>query len=774
MSKITSEYGHHAGSKATSKFKPFGACFAILSAAALALPVAAQTDCSDRGGQAVGVDEIPLSSPERPADEQPGRVFVSPNRAGQSTEGTEAITRLAQGTGVQTVEKLVYQNTQIWTIPPEQDEELVLAALNDNEFIGYAELDSYRNPHSNPNDTLRCSQWYIDNVADSYYGRTSTPGADLKLANAWNITTGSDRVIIAVIDNGVDLSHPDLANNLWVNSDEIPGNGIDDDLNGYVDDINGWDFNRADNDPDPESSGRNHGTAVAGVFGAVGNNTDGIAGANWNVSIMVLKTDFSVSATIKAMEYAADNGATIINTSFGGSQFSRSEYNAVEALRDFGVLVVASAGNEHWDNDFGPNYPGSYDLPNIIAVAATSTKDDFTSWTQYGQIGVDVAAPGDAIITTEANGSGGDDSYAIRSGTSFASPLVAGVAGLIKSQYPDASYSEIKARIVGSVDPIADAQCAIGSGGRVNALAALEMSKQPVPVLTGIEWADGGNSLPDAGETAVIKLTFETLWGNAGQTSVSIASGNSAIRLLDSELSLPSLADGESFTLEIDARAATNMSGHNRVPLTINFTSPGFAAERTVCLTAAPLKEGQQIETALQTSRLDDVQRFHIEVPEGAPSLKLTLDSSRNVDLYARFGSWPMRDQVLRTGTSYARGETTHISARNAGDEALDITDPKPGTWYVMVVNAEQRSDTQYTLNNNFGRAVNNATEPDTETENKTEQEPEAEEERDTTTTVSPNPAPAAESGGGGGGGAAGWMFLLLLSVRLLRAKPRG
>lgn len=738
--------------------------FAVLSAALVALPVSAQVDCSDdRGGQGLDVDEIGLSSPSRPENEQPNRVFVAPNRAGQS-EGGAAISRLAQSAGVQTVEKFIYQETQVWSIPPEQDPELVVSALNDSEFVSYAELDSYRNTHSAPNDSLRCSQWYVENVADSYYGRTTVPGADLKLSGAWNVTTGSDQVVIAVIDNGADLNHPDLAANLWVNSGEIPDNGIDDDLNGFIDDVHGWDFNRADNDPSPESNGRNHGTAVAGTFGAVGNNTQGISGANWNVSVMVLKTDFSVSATIKAMEYAADNGAHIINTSFGGSSFSASEYQAIETLRDFGILVVASAGNEHWNNDHGPNYPSSYDLPNIIAVAATSTKDDFTSWTQYGQVTVDVAAPGDAIITTEANGTGGEDSYAVRSGTSFASPLVAGVAGLIKSQYPSASYDELKARILASVDPIDNAKCAINSGGRVNALAALEMSEQPVPVLVGVEWSDGGNNLPDVGEAAEITLTFETLWGSTGETAVSVTSENSAIQILDGDVSLPSLQAGGQVSITVDAKASSTLTGFNRVPLTLKFTSPGFSTERVACLIASPLKEGQTIQTALQTHRLDDVQRYHIEVPEGAPNLKLTLQSDRNVDLYARFGNWPQRDEVLRTSTSYARGETTYTSATNAGDEALDIAEPKAGTWYVMVVNAEQAADTDYVINNNFGRAVDSTDDDKDTTDNGSEKDS----EDDDNDTVEPQPEPAAESGGGGGG-AITWILLALLGVRSLR-----
>ncbi len=496
---------------------------------------------------------------------------------------------------------------------------------------------------------------------------------------------------------------------------------------------------------------------------------------------MVLKTDYSVSATVRAMEYAADMGAKIVNTSFGGSQFSRVEYETVKALQDRDVLIVASAGNEHWDNDYGPNYPGSYDLPNILTVAATSTKDDFTAWTQYGQVSVDVAAPGDTIITTEANGSSEDDSYAVRSGTSFASPLVAGVAGLVRSQYPAATFAEVKARILASVDPIADAQCAVGSGGRVNALAALEVGRQPVPVLTGIEWADGGNGLPDSGESAVIKLSFETLWGSAAEARVTISSADPVIELLDSEVILPSLQDGEAFTIEISARAAATLSGHHRVPLVVNFSNAGFAAERTVCLVASALTEGESVAAALQSSQLDDVQRFHIEVPEGALSLNLTLNSDRDVDLYARFGTWPMRDEKLRTGSSYASGETTYISAYEEGDETLNISEPRAGTWHVMVVNAGQLNDTEYTLEAGFGRAADNATQPVAEAENEqqvTESELGPELGSDVETSNETHPEAAVEAGPvlqaeSGGGGVAGWVLLILISVRLVGSGHR-
>ena len=224
----------------------------MLGAAVLPATSAAQMNClSEPGDQSADIDVIGLSWLFQSQDERPNRIFVSLKAIEQPLGGVGQLLGLLENIAGQVVSTLLYQNTQIWAIPADQDAEQVVAALNANEQVNYAEVDRYRNSHSTPDDALRCSQWYVENTAESYYGIPAMQGADLRLRQAWDITTGSEQVVIAVIDNGVDLAHPDIANNLWVNTAEIPDNGIDDDLNGYIDDVHGWDFNRVDNDPSP-------------------------------------------------------------------------------------------------------------------------------------------------------------------------------------------------------------------------------------------------------------------------------------------------------------------------------------------------------------------------------------------------------------------------------------------------------------------------------------------------------------------------------------------
>ena len=216
--------------------------------------------------------------------------------------------------------------------------------------------------------------------------------------------------MIAVIDTGVAYEHPDLLGNTWVNQDEIPDNGVDDDQNGYVDDLHGWDFVNDDNNPsDYSSSG--HGTHVAGTIAATGDNGTGITGVMWRAQIMALQvlnfdgTTTSSFSIVNAIDYAINNGARIINMSLGGGGFSTSDYSIIELANEKGILVIAAAGNGGEDgigdnNDYTPSYPASYDLPNIISVAATDSRDVISSFSNYGPVSVDIAAPGSTVYST--------------------------------------------------------------------------------------------------------------------------------------------------------------------------------------------------------------------------------------------------------------------------------------------------------------------------------------------------------------------------------------
>ncbi len=253
--------------------------------------------------------------------------------------------------------------------------------------------------------------WGLHNFGQTVGIKSGLPGADINTPDAWEISTGSEEVIIAVIDSGVAYSHPDLAANMWTNPGEDPwsdpndpttGNGIDDDGNGKVDDWRSWNFVNGNNDP---MDYHGHGTHVAGTIAAVGNNGEGITGVMWRAGIMPLRFLDAhgmgwVSDAIYAIEYAVEKGARVINASWGTTYFSQSLLGAVKLCQDKGVLMVAAAGNSATNTDSSPFYPASYDLPNIISVAATDQRDNLVSFSNWGPSTVDVAAPGVTIYST--------------------------------------------------------------------------------------------------------------------------------------------------------------------------------------------------------------------------------------------------------------------------------------------------------------------------------------------------------------------------------------
>jgi subtilisin family serine protease/fibronectin type 3 domain-containing protein len=349
--------------------------------------------------------------------------------------------------------------------------ESALAALRNDPHVLFAEPDYIVRATGIPTDPLFVNQWDFHNTGQS----GGTFDADIDAPEAWDVTTGSGSTIVAVLDTGVDYLHPDLAANIWVNQDELAGNGIDDDLNGYVDDIRGYDFYNNDNNPLDDHG---HGTHVAGTIGAVGNNGIGIAGVNWNVQIMPLKflgADGSgtTSDAIEALRYAIDNGAHISNNSWGGDPFSQSLYNAIRDARDVGHIFVAAAGNGNFigfgiDNDATPFYPSSYDLDNIVAVAATDSTDNIAVFSNYGATSVDLGAPGVSILSTLPNGN-----YGLNSGTSMAAPHVAGALSLVRDHVPGLTYRQIIDRVLASTDPLTALDGKTATGGRLNVAAAL-------------------------------------------------------------------------------------------------------------------------------------------------------------------------------------------------------------------------------------------------------------------------------------------------------------
>jgi enediyne biosynthesis protein E4 len=303
---------------------------------------------------------------------------------------------------------------------------------------------------------------------------------------AWGVTNGSSNIVVAVIDTGINYRHEDLAANMWRNPGEIPGNGIDDDGNGYRDDVHGIDVvnDAYGNDSDPNDEGSfYHGTACAGVIGAVGNNSKGIAGMNWSVQLMAIRSGgtngFLTGAdVIDGLNYVVlmkKRGVNlrVVNMSFGGTNYSQAMRDAHERVAAEGVLQVAAAGNQRADNDSIPAYPASYNTSNLLSVAASDSLDSLATFSCYGRTNVDLAAPGVAIIMT-----GGPESnaYTVGSGTSFSTPYTVGAAALLLAAHPELTAADLKRVLMDSVDILPELNNKMVTHGRLNIARALSHS----------------------------------------------------------------------------------------------------------------------------------------------------------------------------------------------------------------------------------------------------------------------------------------------------------
>jgi subtilisin family serine protease len=450
-----------------------------------------------------------------------------------------------------------------------------VALYRNNPDVDYAEPDYVRRAFAFPLDPDIGLQWALHNTNQFLVGTFPPLGgrdtpltidADIDAPEAWDITTGSDQVIVAVIDSGVDYAHPDLSANIWTNPDEDPwsdpgeldpttGNGTDDDLNGYTDDRKGWNFvgtqqatidaqgncNFTPEDPIGNNNPMDdfgHGTPVAGVIAAAGNNREGISGVMWSAKIMPLKVLDAVGCgivgnEIAAIEYAIQKRAQIIVLSSGAFGFSHSELDVLKAASDAGVLVVAAAGNSASNNDNSPVYPASYGLPNIISVAASDFNDRLAVFSNSGHTSVDLAAPGDCVYSTMPSGtftkhtetnflctdSIFTQNYDYNAGTSFAAAHVAGVAGLLLAQDPAFTPAELKAVILSTVDPKSSLDFKVASGGRLNAYRAL--TRDTGSTLSNGTGRDagclgylhqkGGPGSPGTAAATVLSMTFPLL-----------------------------------------------------------------------------------------------------------------------------------------------------------------------------------------------------------------------------------------------------------------------
>ena len=483
---------------------------------------------------------------------EPGVAIVE----GAAKTGLEVFDRTAARYGVHTIERVFPFLDYVQPTPKTQQN---LLALRHTYYVRYGTDDDPEQVAkvlASAPDVIYAEPVIINRILesegrvepnDSLFG-DQTYLRHLRLPDAWDIVKGEDMsppVVIAIVDEGSDWRHEDLLANVWTNADEIPDNGIDDDNNGFIDDVHGLNLCDRDdttNDPsEPTLSG--HGTAVAGTAGGVTNNGIGVSGAAWNAQLMHI-----CSPSYAAILYAAANGADIINASWTGGIVEPSAFitQSLDLATDMGALVVAAAGNANLNGDVHRFYPSSY--PRVLSVGATA-KDSRrrASFSNYGKM-VNVFAPGVDIITTAVN-----DKYTSSArGTSFSTPLVAGVAALVKTRYPDISPDALREQIRLASEPI-DTENPGQAGqlgrGYVNAEASLNTSVFPAVRLTGWTWDDtDGNREIMSGEEVTIKAVFVNHLADAQELSIGLTGAESYpyIGLSNAEQMVGRLARGDS------------------------------------------------------------------------------------------------------------------------------------------------------------------------------------------------------------------------------------
>ncbi|MBV7314110.1 S8 family serine peptidase [Shewanella sp. NIFS-20-20] len=458
------------------------------------------------------------------------------------------------------------------------DVKQAIKMMSAHPAVKYAEPNYRLHTLATPDDTRYGELWGLNNT-----GQTSgTADADIDAAEAWDISTGSSDVVVAVIDTGVDYNHSDLAGNIWTNPGEIAGNGIDDDGNGVVDDVHG--FNAINNSGDPFDDNA-HGTHVSGTIGAKGNNANGVVGVNWDVSIIGCKFldssgSGSTAGAIACVNYVTDLKVNrgvdvkITNNSWGGGGFSQALKDAIDAGGDAGIMFVAAAGNGAYDNDASPSYPASYDSDAIVAVASTDHNDAMSGFSQYGLTSVDLGAPGSAILSTVPGGG-----YSSFSGTSMATPHVVGAAALAWSVNPDLDVAEMKELLLSSGDDNAALNGKTVSGKRLNVNNALEAA-DPSPAFK-LNVTPGTQTI-EAGASASYEFSVGSVagWDNTVSLSFSVDPALAGV-----SLSTDSAMAGDTFTLDVATMSDTAWGDY---AIEVTGVDGDIVKSKTVNLTVIP------------------------------------------------------------------------------------------------------------------------------------------------------------------------------------------
>lgn len=603
-------------------------------------------------------------------------------------------------------------------LPSYMTTENAIALLRDEPAVERAGPNFLRYPRQTlPDDTHFGDQWGLHNTGQSNFsptGPASVADADMDLPEAWDADndgtfdrTGDGAVTIAIIDDSFKTDHPDLAANF----------------------VAGYNFENDNTDVSPVGD-EEHGTLVAGAAGAIGGNATGVAGTAWNVKLMPLKFDFDVAGHIAALEFAADKGADMVNASFGGPGFDQSEEDAIAALGD--ILYVAAAGNDDSNTDFAQlNYPANLDAPNILSVAATNRQDNIASFSQYGALTIDVAAPGLQIVTTTKApgysvpvncGAGGSCGV---SGTSFSAPYAAGIAALLKSHLaPAPGFMEMKARLIEGAEAVNDVAQRT-AGGRINAANSLDIAARPALVIEAVNWIDDNDRL-DPGESLSVDVTLRNLWQDAASVTGTLAADNGVTVTSGADVAFPDIAGNSTATARFDLAVEAGITEHRYVHFTLQLTAAGgytatrgFIAEIGELGLATPVT---QDFAAIDDDLYDDFHGWHIDfdgtLPDDHDQLVIettstaTGVSSPDIDLLVKHGVPPRYSITVginpetddgffcTSGTTFnCMDPATALSAGPNGSERVVINNPTAGTYHMVIVNfAQLEGGMTYTL----------------------------------------------------------------------------
>lgn len=518
-------------------------------------------------------------------------ILIKYKKEGKSEQVRSAVNKKFSNSNFKVKKKLKLSKAEVITVDVNSDINSVIQELKKSPDVEYAQPNYKLYSYYTPSDEYYNLQWGIHNSGQYINDKSGTPGIDINVVPVWDYTRGNEFLTVGVLDSGIDVNHVDLKNNIFVNLLEIPGNGIDDDSNGYIDDISGWDFAEINNSVYDSSVDDRHGTHVAGIIGAESNLT-GVSGVAPEVKILPMKFFAGVwggytSDAIEAIEYAKKMNVKIINCSWGSEYYNEALKQAIAGAPDILFVCAAGNGGEQGTNlDLEPVYPACYDLPNLISVASVNNIGNISKFSNYGSK-INVAAPGEAIYSTVP-----ENQYSFMSGTSMAAPFVTGIAALLKSYNSEITPAEIVANISNNVKKLGSLSGKVSKGGMVNAYGSfIEVSPLPTatptigatatptvgatatPTTSGnISILDIGEGAGHAGDNVIIPVNFSGIPLN-GATNCGLT-----LKYDSSALEVISVSAGDIVTDAESFSANYSTSGTIELVLSDNFMETGAVA----------------------------------------------------------------------------------------------------------------------------------------------------------------------------------------------------